>query len=72
MFGIGGLECRKFRTEMLFISFSAIPSIERIELPYVFHIQKDSYKDGDIIDSADDAVISNCRNGLFVFGYGGW
>jgi hypothetical protein len=41
---------------MLFISFIAIPSIERIELPYVFHIQKNSYKghpDGKIIDFAD-------------------
>jgi hypothetical protein len=41
---------------MLFISFSQVPAVKVIELPYVFHIEKNSYKDGDIIDSAEDAV----------------
>ena len=41
---------------MLFISFSQVPAVEVMDLPYVFHIEKDSYKDGDIMDSADHAV----------------
>jgi hypothetical protein len=41
---------------MLFISFSQVPGNRVIELPYVFHIEKDSYKDGDIMDSIDHAV----------------
>ncbi len=41
---------------MLFISFSQVPGNRVIELPYVFHIEKDSYKDGDIMDSTDHAV----------------
>ena len=44
---------------MLFISFSEIPAVNEIELPYVFHVQKDSYKglaDDEIIDEKTDTV----------------
>ena len=41
---------------ILFISFSAIPSVKGIELPYLFRVQMESYKehpDGEIINFAD-------------------
>jgi hypothetical protein len=41
---------------MLFISFSQVLAVKVIDLPYIFHIEKDSYKDGDIMDSTDHAV----------------